>query len=137
MKQHSKHYTNFSCSFQPPAPVSFNYIEVKAGNENVTSFFYINIKQLFVASPSSTRYAYSIIGPKSRRLDFEISGVRIVHGEIPQGFSPRKLTVRPWKASNFPALLTVTTVTETNYLETESSRKGSLNGTFEMMFNKA
>ncbi|WP_085507914.1 hypothetical protein [Thalassobacillus devorans] len=48
----------------------------------------------------------------------------IVQGEIPQGFSPRKLTVRPWKASDFPDLPTVTTVTETNYLETESSIKG-------------
>ncbi|GGC96841.1 hypothetical protein GCM10007216_29520 [Thalassobacillus devorans] len=37
---------------------------------------------------------------------------RIVHGEIPQGFSPRKLTVRPWKASDFPELHTVTNVTE-------------------------
>ncbi|GGD04620.1 hypothetical protein GCM10007216_39060 [Thalassobacillus devorans] len=53
---------------------------------------------------------------------------RVVHGEIPQGFSPRKLTVRPWKASNFPNLQTVTNVTETTYLETESSVKGSLSG---------
>ncbi|GGD02886.1 hypothetical protein GCM10007216_37070 [Thalassobacillus devorans] len=49
---------------------------------------------------------------------------RIVHGEIPQGFSPRKLTVRPWKASDFPDLQTVTNVTETIYLETEPSLKG-------------
>ncbi|GGC80533.1 hypothetical protein GCM10007216_08880 [Thalassobacillus devorans] len=52
----------------------------------------------------------------------------IVHGEIPQGFCPRKLTVRPWKASNFPDLQTVTNVTETTYLETESSTKGSFYG---------
>ncbi|SEA54959.1 hypothetical protein SAMN05421743_105249 [Thalassobacillus cyri] len=49
-----------------------------------------------------------------------------VHGEIPQGFSPRKLTVLPWKASDFPDLQPLTTVTETVYLETESSAKGSL-----------
>ncbi|NIK29710.1 hypothetical protein FHS45_002815 [Thalassobacillus devorans] len=53
------------------------------------------------------------------------SNGRIVHGELPEGFSPRKLTVLPWKASDFPDLQTVTTVTETTYLETESSVKGS------------
>ncbi|GGC90695.1 hypothetical protein GCM10007216_21870 [Thalassobacillus devorans] len=53
------------------------------------------------------------------------SNGRIVHGEIPQGFCPRKLTVRPWKASNFPGLQTITNVTGTTYLETESSTKGS------------
>ncbi len=41
---------------------------------------------------------------------------KIVHGEIPEGFSPRKLTVRPWKASNFPALKTLFLITETYYL---------------------
>ncbi len=51
---------------------------------------------------------------------------RIVHGEIPQGFSPRKLTVPPWKASDFPDLQTLTTITETVSLETESSIKGEL-----------
>ncbi len=48
-----------------------------------------------------------------------------VHGEIPQGISPRKLTVPPWKASDFPALQTLITITETVSLETESSIKGS------------
>ncbi|NIK28918.1 hypothetical protein FHS45_002017 [Thalassobacillus devorans] len=47
-------------------------------------------------------------------------------GEIPQGFSLRKLTVRPWKASDFPDFHTVTIVTETIYLETEYSIKGGL-----------
>ncbi|GGC88225.1 hypothetical protein GCM10007216_18720 [Thalassobacillus devorans] len=53
------------------------------------------------------------------------SNGRIVHREIPQGFSPRQLTVRPWKASDYPELPTFTTVTETTYLETASSVKGS------------
>ncbi|MFG6120441.1 hypothetical protein [Thalassobacillus sp. B23F22_16] len=61
------------------------------------------------------------------------SNGKIVHGEIPQGFSPRKLTVHPWKASNFPALQTVTTVTETTYLKTESSVKGSFTLTKPML----
>ncbi|MFG6118333.1 MULTISPECIES: hypothetical protein [Thalassobacillus] len=55
-----------------------------------------------------------------------------VHGEIPQGFSPRKLTVHPWKASDFPDLPTVTIVTETTYLETDSSVKGSFTGEIKM-----
>ncbi|GGC82907.1 hypothetical protein GCM10007216_11840 [Thalassobacillus devorans] len=58
---------------------------------------------------------------------------RIVHGEVPQGFSPRKLTVRPWKASDFPDHPIPNTITETVSLETESSIKGSFNG----RFNKA
>ncbi|SEB17980.1 hypothetical protein SAMN05421743_1247 [Thalassobacillus cyri] len=49
-----------------------------------------------------------------------------VHGEIPQGFSPRKLTVLPWKASDFPDLQRTSTVPETVSLETESSAKESL-----------
>ncbi|WP_139823841.1 hypothetical protein [Thalassobacillus devorans] len=59
----------------------------------------------------------------------------IVHGEIPQGFSPRKLTERPWKASNFPDLQTLSTVMGTTTLETESSAIGSLNARTTLRFN--
>ncbi|SEA87428.1 hypothetical protein SAMN05421743_109193 [Thalassobacillus cyri] len=51
---------------------------------------------------------------------------RIVHGELPQGFSPWKLTVPPWKASDFPNLQTLPTVTETVSLEIEYPSKGNL-----------
>ncbi|GGC97057.1 hypothetical protein GCM10007216_29830 [Thalassobacillus devorans] len=44
-----------------------------------------------------------------------------------RALSPRKLTVRPWKASDFPDLLALNTVTEAVSLETESSIKGSFN----------
>ncbi len=50
----------------------------------------------------------------------------IVHGEIPEGVSPRKLTVRPWKASDFPDLqLLSLRRKQPDYLETESSTNGS------------
>ncbi len=52
-----------------------------------------------------------------------------------RALSPRKLTVRPWKASDFPDLQTVTNVTETTYLETESSVKGGFNGISTQKFN--
>ncbi len=42
-----------------------------------------------------------------------------------RAISPRKLTVRPWKASKFPDLQTITTVTETIYLELSLQKLGA------------
>ncbi|WP_289216270.1 hypothetical protein, partial [Halobacillus campisalis] len=51
---------------------------------------------------------------------------RTVHGEIPEGVSPRKLTVRPWKASDFPDLQALFLWRkQSEHLEAESSTKGS------------
>ncbi len=53
----------------------------------------------------SSAYDVSVILTKARRAGkLRDSYGMTVHGEIPEGASPRKLTVRPWKASDFPAL---------------------------------
>ncbi len=50
-----------------------------------------------------------------------------VQGEITQGVSPRKLTVRPWKASDFPDIQALFLWRKQDgLLETESSTKGTI-----------
>ncbi|WP_093045650.1 hypothetical protein [Thalassobacillus cyri] len=65
---------------------------------------------------NATHFLRAVLIPDAFSKSYGIK----VHGEIPQGFSPRKLTVLPWKASDFPDLQMLTTITEKVSLETES-----------------